>query len=68
MIVTMILVQGRKGRSRNVVDHLRDTDDFVATGIRQWIYDRWIYSYPPGDRHCRGTDSNYTGQKAAVAI
>ena len=50
------------------MDHLRDTHDFMAVGIRQWLYDWWVYSYSSGYRHCRGTHPNHPGKKPAVTI
>ena len=49
------------------MDHFRHSFDFVAFGNDQWLCDWRIHSYPPGDRHRRGTDSNYSGTKTAVA-
>ncbi len=40
----------------------------MASGIDQWLRDRWIHSYPPGDCHRSGADTNYPGTKTAVMI
>ncbi len=41
------------------MDYFRGTFDFMAFGHDQWLCDRWIHTYPAGDRHCRGADQDY---------
>ena len=52
----------------HALDHIRDSLDFVAAGIDQWLHDWWIYSHPAGHRHRRGGDSSDSGTKIIVAI
>jgi len=56
-----------KGEKPDVVDHLCNSLNSVAAGIRQWLHDWRIHSYPSGDRHRRGTDQDYPGTKTFVA-
>ncbi len=57
----------RKGAD-HAMDHFCNSLDFVVIRIRQRLYDWRIHSYPPGDRHRRGTDSNYPGPKTTIVI
>ncbi len=50
------------------MDHFCYSFDFVASGNDQWLRDGRVYSYPPGDRHCRGADSNYSGPKTVIVF
>ena len=57
-----------KGEKPDVVDHLCNSLNSVAVGIRQRLHDWGIHSYPPGDRHRRRSDPNYPGTKTVIAI
>lgn len=57
----------RKGGD-HALDPIRDSLDFVAAGIDQWLHDWWIHSYPAGHRHRRGSDPSDSGTKIIVAI
>jgi hypothetical protein len=50
------------------VDHFCHTFDFVAVRIGQWIYNWWVYSYPPSDRHRRSVNPNNPGTESIVVI
>jgi hypothetical protein len=50
----------------HALDDLRDSYDYVASGVSQRIYDWRIHPYPAGHRNCRGSDQDYSREKSFV--
>jgi len=45
----------------DALDPVRDSLDFVAVWIDQWLHDGWGHSHPAGHRHRRDGDSSDSG-------
>jgi hypothetical protein len=50
-----------------VVDNRGGTDNSVAAGAGEQLYDGWVHPYFDRDRHCRGVDQNHSGPETSLA-
>jgi len=52
-----------KLKGGSYVDNCCGTDRSVGTRAGEQLHDGRVYSYFTGDRHCRGVDQSYSGEK-----
>ena len=57
-----------KGGTQHALDDFCDSCDLVASGFDQRLHDWRFHPYPPGDRHCGGSDPCHPGAKTIIGI